>query len=143
MKIGEKGLKLIKEFEGCILKQYKDAVGLWTIGWGHLIKEGEQFPSRITQEEADSLLLKDLRIFEEGVSRLVRVPLSQNQFDALVSFSFNVGLGALERSTLLKKLNQGKVGETAEEFKKWNKAGGKVLRGLTRRRSAEEALFKS
>lgn len=142
MVISEKGLALIKQFESLRLATYKDSVGIPTIGWGHTgpeVKMGQ----KITQEEAVRLLRADVARFEKAVGRVVRVVLNQNQFDALVSFSFNVGAQALEDSTLLKKLNAGDVQGAADQFPRWNKAGGEVLAGLTRRRAAERSLFLS
>lgn len=139
MKTSENGRKLIQEFEGCRTKAYQDCVGVWTIGYGHTgdVKAGQV----ISQQEADRLLAQDLQRFEAGVERNVKVALSQNQFDALVSFCYNLGVGSLQKSTLLKKLNRGDYKGAAEEFLKWNKAGGKVLKGLVRRREAERNMF--
>lgn len=142
MKTSFKGIKLIKDSEATVLHVYKDAVGLPTIGTGHLIKKGEVFTT-ITAQQADELLMQDLVQFEKGVSSLVKVPLNQNQFDALVSFSFNLGLGNLGSSTLLKKLNASDYAGASLEFSKWTKAGGIVLAGLVKRRAAEKALFLS
>ncbi|WLI75099.1 lysozyme [Kosakonia sp. H02] len=139
--IGEAGLALIKSFEGLRLEKYKDAVGKWTIGYGHLILPNESFPRPITEAEAEALLRADLQMTERGVHKLVTVDLNQNQFDALVSFTFNLGAGNLQTSTLLKLLNQGQYAQAADQFPRWNKAGGKVLAGLTRRREAERGLF--
>lgn len=142
MKISQKGLNLIKSFEGLELKAYKDSVGVVTIGYGSTgthVSMGQT----ITAQEAENLLKKDVSRFEEGVTKLVKVPLNQNQFDALVSFSFNLGLGNLGSSTLLKKLNNGDYQGVSLEFERWNRAGGKVLNGLTRRRLAEKELFLS
>ena len=147
MRTSEKGLNLIKQFEGCHLKPYQDPIGLWTVGWGHLIGDGKTLPiewfRRFTKEEVDELLKKDVERFERGVLRLCPNNLTQHRFDALVSFAFNLGLGNLQISTLRKKHNRGDVVGAAQEFPKWNKAGGKVLRGLTRRREAEKALYLS
>lgn len=142
MKTSQKGIDLIKRFEGVVLKVYKDAVGLPTIGYGHLIKKGEVFTT-ITQQQAEELLAKDLKQFEEGISTSVKVALTQNQFDALVSFAFNLGMGNVNSSTLLRKLNAGDIQGAANEFVRWNKASGRVLSGLTRRRLAEKELFLS
>jgi len=142
MKISAKGLKLIQDFEGLELTAYKDAVGILTVGWGSTgphVKAG----MTITRQQAEALLLSDVSRFERGVTELVKVPLSQNQFDALVSFSFNLGLANLKSSTLLRKLNSLDYAGAALEFPRWNKAGGKVLAGLTRRREAEKKLFLS
>lgn len=142
MKTSQKGIDLIKKFEGTVLKVYKDAVGLPTIGIGHLIKKGEVFTT-ITQQQAEELLAKDLKQFEEGINTSIKVALTQNQFDALVSFAFNLGMGNVNSSTLLRKLNAGDIQGAANEFVRWNRAGGKVLNGLTRRRLAEKELFLS
>ena len=142
MQTSQKGIDLIKKFEGTVLKVYKDAVGKDTIGVGHLIKAGEHFTA-LTQQQAEDLLAKDLKQFEIGVTSAVKVALTQNQFDALVSFAFNLGMSNLNSSTLLKKLNAGDVTGASLEFERWNKAGGKPLAGLTRRRLAEKELFLS
>lgn len=142
MKINSEGLELIKSFEGCRLKAYQDSVGVWTIGYGHtgdIAVAGRE----IDQSTADALLCEDLDRFETGVSKLLKVKASSNQFSALVSFSFNVGLSNLCNSTLLKLLNSSDISGAAGQFERWNKAGGKVLAGLTRRRLAERRLFES
>ena len=140
-RIGRPGLNLIKEFEGLSLEKYKDAVGKWTIGYGHLILPSERFDRPLTESEAEDLLQSDLRKFEGGIIQYVTARISQNQFDALVSFAFNLGLANLKGSTLLRLLNQGKYSEAAEQFLRWNKAGGMAMPGLTRRRAAERDLF--
>lgn len=142
MKTSQKGIDLIKNFEGLELKSYKDSVGVLTIGYG---STGQHVSPDmiITKEQAEQLLKKDLERFEKGVSDLVKVELNQSQFDALVSFSFNLGLGNLKSSTLLKKLNASDYKGAADEILRWNRAGGKVLNGLTRRRIAERDLFLS
>lgn len=139
MKIGSTGVDLIKHFESCKLTAYQDSVGIWTIGWGHTgsVKKGDIW----TQGEADNILLNDLDKFEGYVNQYVKVPLTQNQFDALVSWTFNLGPGNLKSSTMLTKLNEKKYDEVPSQMKRWNKAGGKVLRGLERRRNAEAAMF--
>lgn len=139
MKISKEGLALIKKFEGCKLESYKCAAGVWTIGYGSTkgIKEGMS----ISQEEADNLLLEDVAVFEDNVLDAVTMPLSQHQFDALVSWTFNLGGANLKASTMLKKLNAGEYEEVPAQMKRWNKAGGKVLQGLIRRREAEALLF--
>jgi len=151
MHISKDGLDLVKHFESCLKKTsdgrfraYVDPVGVITIGWGHTNHHGRKFDrsSIWTQQECDDELATDLAIFEKDVDRLVKVPLSQFQFDALVSFAYNCGTGNLTKSTLLRKLNAGDYDGAAHEFSKWNKGGGKVLRGLTRRRAAEASLFK-
>lgn len=140
LSLGKYGLELIKSFEGCVLKVYLDAIGLPTIGYGHLIKPGESF-TKITQKEAEDLLKSDAQIFVDGVNKLLEVNVTQNQFDALVSIAFNIGLGNLKSSTLLRLINAGDYKGAADQFPRWNKAGGKVLSGLTKRRNAERALF--
>lgn len=145
MKIGKDGINLIKQFEGCRLEAYLCPANVWTIGFGHThgVSKGQQ----ITEHQAEQLLIEDLREFERHVSRLVTVPLTQEQFDALVSFTFNLGPAALAGSTLLRLLNQGKYVDAAEQFMRWNKARNRdgelvALPGLTRRRKAEQDLFK-
>lgn len=140
MKTGNNGLALIKHFEGLSLKAYKDVAGFWTIGYGHLLKA--PCPP-ITQEQADALLKLDLFKAEQAVSRLIAVPLSQGQFDALVSFTFNLGAARLKASTLRQKLNRGDYQGAALEIPKWRMAGGRVVAGLVRRRQAEKELYES
>ena len=134
-----KEAELIKSFEGLELEAYLCPADIWTIGYGHTgnVKEGDS----ITKSEAESLLDKDLQTFRNGVKRLVKVPLNENQFGALVSFAYNLGLGSLQSSTLLKMLNAGDYTGAADQFLRWNKSGGKVLTGLVRRREAERAVF--
>lgn len=134
-----KEAELIKSFEGLELEAYLCPADIWTIGYGHTgdVKEGDT----ITKAEADDLLDKDLEKFRSGVNRCVKVPLNENQFGALVSFAYNVGIGSLQSSTLLKLLNAGDYDAAADQFPRWNKSGGKVLTGLTRRREAERAVF--
>ena len=144
MQTSDKGIALIKQFEGCKLTAYQDSVGVWTIGYGWT-KPVDGKPIRagmtIKQETAERLLKTGLVSYENDVSRLVKVDLTQGQFDALVSFTYNLGARSLSTSTLLRKLNAGDYAGAADEFLRWNKAGGKVLNGLTRRREAERALF--
>lgn len=142
MDISQKGIDLIKSFEGCRLSSYKCPAGVWTIGYGHTgcdVKPGHV----ISQEQADKYLKMDLIVHSNNVSRLVKVPLNQSQFDALVSFEFNVGYGAFNSSTLLRLLNQGKYTDAANQFDRWVYANRKVLPGLVRRRAAEKSLFLS
>ncbi|HDV8211905.1 TPA: lysozyme [Enterobacter hormaechei] len=146
MQTSEKGIALIKELEGCKLTAYRDSVGVWTIGYGWTQPvDGKPIRSGMTikQETAERLLKTGLVSYESDVSRLVKVGLTQGQFDALVSFTYNLGARSLSTSTLLRKLNAGDYAGAADEFLRWNKAGGKVLNGLTRRREAERALFLS
>lgn len=144
MNISINGLNLIKQFEGLKLNAYDDGVGVWTIGYGTIkypngvrVKKGD----KITQAQADQYIANDVATFERAVNMLVNVPLNQNQFDALVSFTYNLGATNLSASTLLKKLNSKDYNGAAAEFQKWNKAGGKVMTGLIRRRKAEMELF--
>ena len=139
MKISQEGLALIKKFEGCELEAYKCAAGVWTIGYGSTkgVKEGDT----MTQEDADNLLLHEMEEYEGYVNDLVEVDLKQNQFDALVSCVFNLGPANLKASTLLKVLNAKDYEGVPAQIKRWNKAGGKVLQGLIRRREAESLLF--
>ena len=141
MQISKAGLDLIKQFEGLYLKAYRCPAGVPTIGYGHTA--GVAMGQTITQQQADDYLRRDVRQFERAVARLVTVPLTQGQFDALVSFAFNLGEGALAQSTLLRLLNTGDYAGAAAQFDRWNKAGGRVLPGLVRRRAAERALFEA
>lgn len=152
LRLSKAGQNLVKSFESCLrpigggkFTAYMDPVGVPTIAWGHTNHHGRQFKMGDvwTQEECDEEFRKDMVRFEKAVKQLVTVPLKQWQFDALVSFSFNVGEGALARSTLLKKVNAGDFEGAALEFQRWNKAGGQVLRGLTRRRASESLLFQN
>jgi len=143
MNISQEGLSLIKKFEGCKLESYKCAAGVWTIGFGSTsgVEEGME----ISQERADMLLLEDVKVFEEAVNNLVEVDLEQNQFDALVAWTFNLGSTNLKNSTLLKVLNDKNYEGVPEQIKRWNKATvdgeRQVLEGLIRRREAESLLF--
>jgi lysozyme len=145
MKTSQQGLELIKRYEGLRLKPYRCPAGLWTIGYGHLIGNGSVLPDNwnraFSVEEANALLVKDVIRFERGVTRYCPVKLSQGQFDALVSFSFNLGLGTLQRSSLRQKVNRGDMDGARKVLLKYNKAGGKVLKGLDLRRKAEALLF--
>ncbi|MGI1283271.1 lysozyme [Enterobacter kobei] len=144
MQTSDKGIALIKQFEGCKLTAYQDSVGVWTIGYGWTQPvDGKPIRAGMTikQETAERLLKTGLVSYEIDVSRLVKVGLTQGQFDALVSFTYNLGVRSLSTSTLLRKLNAGDYAGAADEFLRWNKAGGKVLNGLTRRREAERDLF--
>ena len=137
---------MIKKFEGYSATAYPDpGTGgePFTLGYGHTDRGKVKLGDVCDEPQADYWLRQDVQTAVDGVNRLVTVPLTQNQFDALVDFSYNVGLGNLERSTLLKKLNSGDYEGAANEFPRWNKANGKVMNGLTRRREAEKALFLS
>jgi len=140
-RISDSGLEMLKQFEGLRLKAYQDSAGVWTIGYGHT---KTAYPGMvITRSEAERLLRQDLQRFEKGVRDRVSVPLTQNQFDALVSFSFNVGVGAFSKSTLLKRLNQKDYAGAKQEFRRWVYAGGRRLQGLVNRRNKEANLFLS
>ncbi len=163
--INDAGLNIIKSFEGIEdgdpstvnLDPYIDPVGIWTIGWGHAIIDNGKFvtidydpygvlaksfyPDGITYEEAESLLEEDIEETCYYINRYVKIPLNNNQFSALVSFTFNVGINNLLKSTLLKKLNIGDYLGAADEFPKWRKSNGKIFNGLVRRRKTERDLF--
>jgi lysozyme len=158
MKLGPLGLALIKEFETCELHPYDDGYGYLTIGWGHLIRHDEQFDGPITPFTADCLLVQDCAEAERTVNQEVTVPLTQYQFDALVSFAFNVGPGRMDLpgirgkdgfarlrdgrpSTMLRKLNNGDYLGAAAEFTRWTKVNGVESNGLLRRRQRERGLF--
>ena len=148
MKISENGLKLIKKFEGLSLKPYLCSAGIPTIGFGNTFYENMKKVTLqdepITEERADSLFnFLVTTNFVNVVNRLVIVDINQNQFDALVSFVYNLGSGNFEKSTLLKKVNQEDFIGASLEFEKWNRASRKVLSGLTKRRLAEKELFLS
>lgn len=135
-----KGLTLTEQFEGLRLTAYQDSVGVWTIGYGHT--GDDVHPGlTITQQQASALLLKDVASAVADVNRLVNVPLTQNQFDALVDFVFNVGGGNFASSTLLRNLNAGNYAGAAAQFPRWVHAGNQILPGLVTRRKAEQALF--
>ena len=133
------GLSLIKKFEGCELEAYQCSAGVWTIGYGHT--KGVTPSDSISQEESEQMLVDELHEYESYVNEYVNVALSQNQYDALVSWVYNLGPANLTASTMLKVLNNGKYEEVPAQMKRWNKAGGKVLDGLVRRREAEALLF--
>lgn len=139
MKTGNKGIELIKHFEGCELEAYKCPAGVWTIGYGHI--KGVHEGMKITEMQAEEMLKSELHEYEGYINDYVTVPLNQNQFDAMVSWVYNLGGGNLKASTLLKVLNSGDYAGVPEQMLRWNKAGGKVLEGLTRRRQAEADLF--
>tara|TARA_B100001564_G_scaffold320662_1_gene298780 strand:+ start:876 stop:1301 length:426 start_codon:yes stop_codon:yes gene_type:complete len=139
MKTSLEGINLIKHFEGCELEAYKCPAGVWTIGYGHI--KGVQEGDVITEQQADDMLVEELEEYENYIHNLVSCPLNQNQFDALVSWVYNLGSSNLQASTLLKVLNAGDYAGVPAQMLRWNKAGGKVLEGLTRRRQAEADLF--
>ena len=139
MKTSAEGIALIKKFEGLELDSYQCSANVWTLGYGHTqgVAEGDS----CSEEEAEIILVNDLKEFETYVNALVDVDLDQNQFDALVAWTFNLGPTNLRTSTLLKKLNAGDYNDVPSEIIRWNRAGGQVLDGLIRRREAEALLF--
>jgi lysozyme len=158
MKVSQRCIDNIKKDEGVRQRPYQCPALLWTVGVGHVIDpnhakvplaERKTLPipagwdRSLSMEEIDEILRKDLARFEAGVTRLCPVKLTQGQFDALVSFSFNVGLGNLQNSTLRMKVNRGDFEGAAEQFLVWTKAGGKVLPGLVKRRTHEKEMFES
>jgi len=139
MDISQEGVDLIKSFESCRLEPYQDSGGVWTDGWGNIT---DVVPGQaITQEQADSRLLSNLALSVEQVNNCVTVDLNQHEFDALVSFDFNCGIGNLRSSTLLRLVNEEDFEGAAQEFEKWDHVSGKVCAGLLRRRLAEKAEF--
>lgn len=138
-KTSDRLITLLKKHEGCRLKAYLCPAKVWTIGFG--TTSGVVEDMEITQEQAETLLRMDLEKFENGVSRMLKVNVTQNQFDALVSLAYNIGLSALSKSALMRKLNAGDAKGAAIEFGRWNRAGGRELLGLTRRRKEERKLF--
>ena len=139
MKTSQEGIDLIKHFEGCELESYRCSANVLTIGYGTTknVVEG----MKITQNQAEEMLMKDLEEFAEYVEDLIDVKLDQHQFDALVAWTYNLGPTNLKTSTLRKVLNKGAYDDVPEQMKRWNKAGGQVLKGLVRRRAAEALLF--
>lgn len=135
----KKAFEITKEFEGCKLTAYQCSAYVWTIGWGetYQVKEGDT----ITQTEADAMLEKRIFELEKRILELVKVKLSENEICALISFVYNVGIGNFRNSKLLQRLNLGLRAQAGREFLKWNRAGGKELEGLNRRRRAERVLF--
>ena len=146
MNVSERGIKLIKHHEGIRNRPYRCPAGLWTIGVGHLIGDGKSLPESwnrlFTKEEIDGILKRDLRRFELGVHKMLpNMFLRQHEFDALVSFCFNLGLGCFQRSTIRQALLRGDKKAAMESLLKYCRAGGKILRGLQIRRMDEKALF--
>ena len=142
MKIDKYGEKLIKKFESCKLTAYKadKSEKYYTIGWGHYGADvGKN--AIITKETADKLFRNDIKYFETSVNSCLKVKITQSMFNALVSFTYNVGFGAFKSSTLLKYVNKKQFKKASNEFKKWNKCGGKVLNGLVKRRLLEKIEF--
>lgn len=145
MNIGDRGLDLIRAFEGFRADPYLDAVGVPTIGYGSTYyPDGQRVrltDPPISEPEARRLMQATLAEFEDGIADALQVEVTQSQFDALVCWAFNIGVSAAQNSTLMKKLNSGDYFGAADQFLRWNKAGGVVLRGLSRRREAERELF--
>lgn len=141
MELSAAGLQLIERSEGFSSSVYNDVAGIPTIGYGHRVLPDESFPNGITQAQAQAILANDVRNAEAAVQRLVTVPLTQNQFDALVDFTYNLGSANLASSTLLKDLNAGNYDAAANQILLWDHAGGKVQPGLQVRRQAEFTLF--
>jgi len=143
--INERGIQIVKSFEGISTKPYLCPASVWTVGYGATVgSDGRPIDpdmEPISETEAEALFLRDLESSEGWVSRLIKTALTENQFSALTSFTFNVGAGALQRSTLRMKLNRGEYQGAADEFPKWRIAGGRILAGLIRRRAVERALF--
>ena len=140
MKTSEAGLDIIRHFEGCRLEAYRCPANILTIGYGHTgpdVKSG----MKIDIFQASVLLRQDVQKFESAVSEMVTVPITQGQFDALVSFCYNLGPGALRKSTMLKMLNDGNYDSAMGQFMRWTHVGGRALPGLEARREAEQALF--
>lgn len=139
--ISKNGIELIKKFEGCRLTSYQDQVGVWTVGYGstHGVTKG----MTVTLDDAEHKLLYDLDTIEHHLNQMLVQEPTQNQFDALCSFAYNLGYPALRRSTLMALFNQGKIKEASNEFTKWCMAGGKENKGLKNRREAEKTLFLS
>lgn len=136
----DSALNLIREFESCVLHVYRDAVGIPTIGYGHVLQRGERL-NTITKLDAERLLAADIAPRVIALRSMLRQPATENQFNAMLSWMFNVGESAARRSTLIRKFNAGDIDGAANEFRRWCYAGGKVLRGLVRRRRAERNLF--
>ena len=144
MQMNEQGLALIRAAEGLRTKAYRDAVGVWTIGYGHTSMAGPPevlAGMEMTMEEAADLLVRDVRLFAQAVGQAVKIPLNDDQFSALVSFAYNVGSGNFRSSSVLKAVNAGDFEAVPRRLQLWVKAGGKVLPGLVKRRAAEAALF--
>ena len=143
--INERGIEMVKSFEGLALRPYVCAGGVNSVGYGATVSRTggpiDLDMEPITEAEAEALLIRDLESSQGWVSRLIKTALTENQYSALTSFTFNVGAGALQRSTLRMKLNRGEFQNAADEFPKWRIAGGRILAGLVRRRAAERALF--
>jgi lysozyme len=147
MKASKKCLEMLAHHEGVRTRPYKCPAGLFTVGVGHLIGDGKSLPDSwnrtFSLEEVYAILAADVARFERGVERYITVPLTQGEFDCCISFAFNLGLGTLQKSTFRQKLNRGDKEGAIESLLKYNKAGGKILKGLDNRRKDEAALFRS
>ncbi len=143
MQISHNGIQFLKQWEGFEANAYKDTGGVWTIGYGTIKWKGQPVAQgmAITEKEAELALQEDLAWAQTAVNQLVRVSLTQNMFDALVSFVYNVGETAFQKSTLLRLLNQGNYTEVSKQFERWRFDNGKEVKGLLNRREAERALF--
>jgi lysozyme len=139
IKIPQIAIDFIRDAEGCLLRPYKDSAGLLTIGIGHLIKPSEEF-TVITQQEAESLLASDMQVAAAAVARLIKRQLNENQHAALLSFTYNLGAGILQRSTLRSRINRGDD-DVKMEFMRYVWSGGRKVAGLVHRRAAEAALY--
>ena len=147
MKVNQEGLDIIKHFEGYSSTVYADPIGIPTIGFGSIWdKEGNRLTmdhEPITEQEGEFLLVRELKHVESAIARLIRVELTENQFSAIASLTFNIGCGRLKSSTLRAKINRGDYSGASAEFPKWRRAGGRILKGLVRRRKAERELFEA
>lgn len=143
LRVSSTGLELIKRFEGFSAIPYLCPAGYWTIGWGHVLSDDEasQWKVGIGEQEATRLLRQDVKLAGDAVGRLIQVALSQGQYDALVSFTYNLGAGALQRSGVRRKLNREEYEEVPAELRRWIWAGGRRLEGLIRRREAEIKIY--
>ena len=139
MMTSDRGREFTKSFEKCKLAAYDDGVGVWTIGWGHT--KGVQRGDECTQEQADAWFDEEIVDYERGVTSAVKPTLSQNEFDACVSLAYNIGVGAFQRSTLVKLLNLHDFAGAAKQFDVWNRGGGQIMQGLVKRRAAERRIF--
>mgnify|MGYP003638022248 CR=1 FL=1 len=141
MKISSEGIELIKKFEGCETTAYQDSVGVWTIGFGHT--KGVQEGQSCSMQDAETMLSEEMDEYEGYINSMVDVDLNQNEFDSLVAWVYNLGPTNLRESTLLKILNAGDKDGIPEQINRWNRAGGKILQGLVRRRQAESLMFQN
>ena len=141
MKISSEGLELIKHFEGCETTAYQDSVGVWTIGYGHTkgVEEGQT----CSIEDTETMLADEMDEYEGYINNMVKVDFEQHEFDALVAWVYNLGPTNLGESTMLKVLNGGQFARVPDQKKRWNRAGGQVLAGLVRRRTAEALMFEN